>query len=459
VTLTDDALEIQALASRFPPGFTFGAGTASYQIEGSVTADSRGPSIWDTFSHTPGRTRDGDTGDVACDHYRRWEADLDLMAELGLRAYRFSIAWPRIQPDGRGTANAAGLDFYDRLVDGLLARGIEPWATLYHWDLPQPLEDAGGWTDPAIVGRLAEYAGLAAGRLGDRVAHWITLNEPRTHSLMGYGTGRHAPGRHGWSGAMKAAHHSHLAHAAAARAIRAVAPRARVGICHDVADVVPASDHPADAEATRRQDGAMHRWFLGPTFGRGYPADMVAWYEQHGFLDGIDLAEVADPVPLDFLAVNYYRRERIAAAPVTADWGIGARVLDHFGEHTGNGWEIWPDGLRSVLARIHRDYAPPELAVTENGATFPEAVAPDGSVDDVERRHYLRRHVDALADARDAGVPVRAYFVWSLLDNFEWGEGFAKRFGIVHVDFESQRRTLKTSGRWFHHLLTASSGR
>jgi len=185
----------------------------------------------------------------------------------------------------------------------------------------------------------------------------------------------------------------------------------------------------------------------------------VAWYEQHGFLDGIDLAEVADPVPIDFLAVNYYRRERIAAAPATADWGIGARVLDHFGEHTGNGWEIWPDGLRSVLARIHRDYAPPELAVTENGATFPEVVAPDGSVDDVERRHYLRRHVDALADARDAGVPVRAYFVWSLLDNFEWGEGFAKRFGIVHVDFGSQRRTLKTSGRWFHDLLTASSGR
>jgi beta-glucosidase len=258
---------------------------------------------------------------------------------------------------------------------------------------------------------------------------------------------------------MRAAHHSHLAHAASVRAIRAAAPGARLGICHDVADVVPASDDPADAEATRRQDGAMHRWFLDPTFGRGYPADLVAWYEQHGFLDGIDLAEVADPEPIDFLAVNYYRRERIAAAPVTADWGIGARVLDHLGEHAGNGWEIWPDGLRSVLARIHRDYGPRELAVTENGATFPEAVAPDGSVDDVERRHYLRRHVRALADARDAGVPVGAYFVWSLLDNFEWGEGFAKRFGVVHVDFESQRRTLKASGRWLQELLTASSGR
>lgn len=458
MTLTSDAAEVEALASRFPAGYVFGAATASYQIEGSVTAGGRGASIWDAFSHTPGRTANGDTGDVACDHYHRWESDLDLMAELGLRAYRFSIAWPRIQPDGRGEPNAAGLDFYDRLVDGLLSRGIEPWATLYHWDLPQALEGGGGWTDPEIVERMGEYASIVARRLGDRVQRWITLNEPRTHSLMGYGTGRHAPGRHGWSGAMRAAHHSHLAHTTAARAIRRETGRpTRVGVCHDVADAVPGSDVEADIEAANRQDGAMHRWFLDPTFGRGYPADMVAWYEAHGFLDGIDLSAVDDVAPIDFLAVNYYRRERVIAAPVTPDWGVGARVVDRIGEHTGNGWEIWPDGLRTVLTRIRRDYGPIDLAVTENGATFPDLAGPDGFVDDAPRRHYLQRHVAALADALDERVPVEAYFVWSLLDNFEWGEGYGRRFGIVHVDFETQRRTIKASGRWYQQLIGANA--
>ena len=457
MTAADEA-EVGALASRFPGSFAFGAATAAYQVEGSVAADGRGPSIWDTFSHTPGKTRNGDTGDVACDHYRRWASDLDLMAELGLRSYRFSIAWPRIQPSGRGAPNGAGLDFYDRLVDGLLERGIEPWATLYHWDLPQALEDIGGWTDAAIADRLAEYASIVAGRLGDRVTRWITLNEPRTHAFIGHAVGRHAPGRRGWTGALRAAHHSHLAHFAAARAIRAAASGVRVGICHDVADLVAGTSDAGDVEAATRQDGAMHRWFLGPTFGHGYPADMVAWYSEHRLLDGIDLAAVMPAEPIDFLAVNYYRRERIVAAPVRPEWGIGARVLDGVGEHTGNGWEVWPDGLRAVLARIHAEYGPIELAVTENGATFPDAMAADGSVDDVDRRRYLERHIGALADARDAGVPVNAYFVWSLLDNFEWGEGYGHRFGIVHVDFGTQRRTVKASGRWYADLL-ASSGR
>jgi beta-glucosidase len=393
---------------------------------------------------------------VACDHYRRSESDLDLMGALGLRAYRFSIAWARVQPSGSGPVNAAGLDFYDRLVDGLLARGIEPWVTLYHWDLPQALEDRGGWTDPMISGRLAEYAGIVAERLGDRVAHWITLNEPRTHALMGYGTGRHAPGRRGWAGALAAAHHGHLAHAAAVRAIRAVAPRALVGVCHDVADVVPGFDTEADVEAAERQDGAMHRWFLDPTFGRGYPADMVAWYERHGFLDGLDLDAVRRAEPIDFLAVNYYRRERVAAAPVRPEWGIGARVLDGVGEHTGNGWEIWPDGLRSVLARIAADYRPARIAITENGATFPDPPPVDGSVADGDRRDYLARHLAAVADARAGGVPVEAYFVWSLLDNFEWGEGYGHRFGIVHVDFATQLRTLKDSGRFYAEVIRQS---
>jgi len=453
VTLTDAVAGPEALARRFPRGFAFGAATASYQIEGATDADGRGPSIWDTFSHTRGRTRNGETGDVACDHYHRWESDLDLMAELGLRAYRFSIAWPRIQPAGSGAPNTAGLDFYDRLVDGLLERGIEPWLTLYHWDLPQPLEDRGGWTQPEIIERVGEYASIVAARLGDRVRHWITLNEPRTHSYIGHGTGRHAPGRHGWSTALRAAHHSHLAHAAATRAIRAAAPAARVGVCHDIADLVPAGDDANDVAATVRHDGAMHRWFLDPAFGRGYPSDLVRWYDEHGLLDGIDPDEVAVAEPLDFLAVNYYRRERIAAAPVTADWGVGSRVVDHVGEHAGNGWEIWPDGLRAVLARVDREYGPPEIAITENGATFPDAASADGSVDDPERRSYIARHLSAAADAIAAGVPLGGYFAWSLLDNFEWAEGYERRFGIVHVDFTTQRRTVKLSGRWYAALL------
>ncbi len=456
MTHVDDAADPRALAGRFPRGFAFGAATASYQIEGSVDVDGRGPSIWDTFSHTPGRTRDGDTGDVACDHYARSEADLDLMAALGLRAYRFSVAWPRIQPDGRGPANAAGLDFYDRLVDGLLSRGIDPWVTLYHWDLPQALQDAGGWTDADIADRLGEYAGIVAQRLGDRVSRFITLNEPRTHAFIGHAVGRHAPGMRGWANGLRAAHHSHLAHAAAARAIRAARPEARVGICHDVNHAVPATASDADVAAARRHDGAMHRWFLDPTFGRAYPADMVAWYEPHGWLDGLDLDAVLPAEPIDFLATNYYRRERILDAPVRDEWGIGAAVLDHEGVRSGNGWEVWPDGLRAGLARNHDEYGPVELAVTENGATYPDTVGADGSVDDLERRAYVQRHLAALADARDAGVPVSAYFVWSLLDNFEWGEGYAHRFGIVHVDFATQRRTVKASGTWYADFLRAN---
>jgi beta-glucosidase len=457
VTLAEPTDELDVLARRFPPGFAWGAATAAYQIEGAVEADGRGQSIWDTFSHTPGRTLDGATGDVACDHYRRWESDLDLMADLGLRAYRFSIAWPRILPTGTGTVNEAGLDFYDRLVDGLLARGIEPWVTLYHWDLPQALEDRGGWTEPMVVEPFAEFAAIVARRLGDRVPRFITLNEPRTHALIGYGSGRHAPGRVGWSSALRAAHHQHLAHAAAVPAIRRYAPEARVGICHDVADLVPASADPADAAAVERHDGAMHRWFVGPSFGHGYPAEVLAFYDEHGYIDGLDPAEVATAPPIDFLALNYYRRERIAAAPVTSRWGIGSRVLEHVGEHAGNGWEIWPDGLRSVLGRLHREYSPREIAITENGATFAESVGADGEVDDVERRSYLRRHVRAAADAIGDGVPLVGYFAWSLLDNFEWALGYETRFGIVHVEYATQRRTLKASGSWYRALLAAGA--
>lgn len=454
---TDESGASHMLAARFPPDFAWGAATAAYQVEGAVDVDGRTPSIWDTFSHTPGRIANGDTGDTACDHYRRWRDDVELMAEMGLSAYRFSISWPRVQPGGSGPANAAGLDFYDRLVDGLLERGIQPWATLYHWDLPQPIEERGGWLEPDVVDRFAEYAGLVARRIGDRAHAWITLNEPRTFTFMGYGTGEHAPGRHGWAGALRAAHHAHLAHAAASAAVRGVVPSARIGIGHDVAHLEPGSGRAEDREAVVRYDGAMHRWFLGPTFGRGYPPDLVAWYERHRLLDGIDLAAVARQPPPDFLAVNYYRRERIVAAPVEPDWGIGARVLPASGDRTANGWEIHPDGLRATLTRIAREYAPPALAVTENGATFADSVADDGSVEDHERLRYLAAHLDAAADAIADGVPLIGYFAWSLLDNFEWAEGYGAPFGIVHVDFETQRRTLKQSGRWYRALLAAAS--
>ena len=447
---------LEALASRFPAGFAWGAATAAYQVEGAHDADGRTPSVWDTFSHTPGLTANGETGDVACDHYHRLEADLDLMASLGLRAYRFSISWPRVQPGGSGRANDAGLDFYDRLVDGLLARGIEPWLTLYHWDLPQPIEDRGGWTTPEVVDRFADYASIVGRRLGDRVRNWITLNELRTYSQMGYGTGRHAPGRHGWGTALAAAHHGHLAHAAGSRVLREVVPQARIGIAHDINYAVAGSDRPEDAAALVRYDGAMNRWFLDPSFGRGYPADLVEWYQGIGLLKGLDLEAVVDTPPLDFLALNYYRRERVVAAPVEKDWGMGATVLRAEGPQTAVGWEIDPDGLRQTLVRLARDYGPPAIAISENGAAFPDVVGPDGAVDDPKRRDYYAAHLAAAAAAIEDGVPLVGYFAWSLMDNFEWALGYGTRFGIVHVDFETQRRTVKASGAWYRDLVAAA---
>jgi beta-glucosidase len=457
VTVADTEVDATNLAARFPPGFAFGTATAAYQIEGSVAADGRLPSIWDTFSHTPGRTLNGDSGDDACDHYRRWASDLDLMASLGLRAYRFSVAWPRVQPAGSGGANVQGLDFYDRLVEGLLERGIDPWLTLYHWDLPQALQDRGGWSDPSIVERFAEYVGLVADRLGDRVRHWITLNESRTHAFIGHGTGRHAPGIADWQTALRVAHHEHLAHAAAVRVLRQTAPGARVGICHDTAGIRPATPDPADVEAARRYGLAIHDWFFGPSMGRGYPRELADWYAAQGLLPAIDLDAVAAAEPIDFLAVNYYKLERIHAAPPEPTWGFGARGLDGVGELAGNGWEIWPEALTDVLRDIHDAYQPPALVVSENGAAFADTVGPDGSVDDTGRRSYIARHLDAAAKAIEAGVPLVGYFAWSLLDNFEWALGYGTRFGIVHVDFETQARTIKASGHWYRSLIEAAT--
>ena len=449
---------VETLARRFPPGFAWGAATAAYQIEGSVAVDGRGPSIWDTFSHTPGRTFEGDTGDVACDHYARMDADLDLMREMHLGAYRFSVAWPRVQPTGSGPANAAGLDFYDRLVDGLLERGIDPWLTLYHWDLPQPLEDQGGWPEREVVARFGEYARFVVDRLGDRVRHWITLNEPWVFTFVGYGDGRHAPGRRDWPAALLAAHHAHLAHREGVAAIRAGVAGADVGITLNLYPTEPATESAGDVTAARLHDGAQNRWWLDPVFGRGYPRDMIAAFGS--LLRGVDARELDEGAPpLDFLGVNYYSRARVMAP--TEDRPAGG-PLPMVGAPptlpvTAMGWEVDPDGLRRLLGRVTRDYAPAAIAITENGSAYPDVVSPDRSVVDADRLAYLQGHVAAAADAIDEGAPLRAYFAWSLLDNFEWAEGYAKRFGIVHVDFDTQVRTVKASGQWYAELAKAGA--
>jgi beta-glucosidase len=418
--------------SGFPPGFLWGTATAAYQIEGAWDADGKGPGIWDAFCRIPGTIEDGSSGDVACDHYHRFEEDLDLLAELGARAYRFSISWPRVLPDGTGRVNAAGLDFYDALVDGLLARGIRPFVTLYHWDLPQALQERGGWMRDDVPSWFAAYADVVASRLGDRVHDWITLNEPQVTAFAGHAAGLHPPGLKSTGAALAAAHRLLLAHRAGADALRAADPAASVGIALNLSPAHATT--PDDEAAARLADGVHNRWFLDPLFGRGYPQDVV---EHYGDLaprpiDGYDGT-------LDFLGVNYYMRHLVRASP------RGYETIAPEGPLTEMGWEVYPAGLTEILERVHRDYAPRAVYVTENGAAFPDA--PDG--DDPERVDYLRSHFAAAADALGRGVPLAGYFVWSLLDNFEWHNGFTKRFGLVFVDYATQRRTVKSSGRFF----------
>ncbi|MEV0729871.1 GH1 family beta-glucosidase [Polymorphospora sp. NPDC050346] len=452
----------QAAELRFPPGFWWGAATAAYQIEGAVAADGRTPSIWDTFAATPGRTERGDTGERAADHYHRYPEDIGLMTRIGLAAYRFSIAWPRVRASGGGI-NPAGLDFYERLVDALLAAGIRPVATLYHWDLPQELEDTGGWTNRDTAGRFADYAAAVAGRLGDRVSMWNTLNEPWCSAFLGYGSGGHAPGRRGHRQALTATHHLLLAHGRAVQALRAAAPGSQVSIALNAGAVRPVSDAPADLDAARRIDGLLNRLFLDPILRGGYPADIQAdtatltdWSYVH---DG-DLAVIAAPV--DALGVNYYQPDLVGAAPAgRVDAGTpyptGEDVAFHPtpGPTTGMGWSIDPTGLRDLLLRFRRDYGDLPVYVTENGAAFPDEVGPDGRVADPDRVAYLRAHLAAAHEAIAAGVDLRGYFVWSLLDNFEWAYGYSKRFGIVHVDYDTQVRTLKDSAHWYRDVIAA----
>ena len=411
----------------------YGAATAAYQIEGAWDSDGKGPSIWDAFVREHGRIANGETGDVACDHYNRWREDVAQMAELGLQAYRFSVSWPRVLPEGEGNANEAGLAFYEGLVDALLAHGIQPWLTLHHWDLPLALYERGGWESPDSSRWFAEYAHVVAARLGDRVDNWMTLNEPQVIAGAGYLTGEHAPGRKEPRTFVHVADALLHAHAAGAEAVRAAAPNARVGIALNMSPVEPATDAPEDAAAARRVDGSLNRWFLDAVFGRGYPDDMREWYAFEG--------DAPKPAPPDLVGVNYYFRQLVRADDGNS---FGAVQVQPEGvPKTDMGWEIHPDGLRDVLARVHDEYAPPLLAVTENG------IATEG-IDDPARIDYLRDHI-----ARAEGL-ADAYFVWSLLDNFEWARGFGMRFGLVHVDYETQRRTIKSSGRWYHDHIRGS---
>ena len=429
----------------FPAGFLFGAATSAYQIEGSVAAEGRGPSWWDRFAHEPGRTADGGHGDTACDHFHRWREDLDLMHSMGLGAYRFSIAWPRVLPQGRGRLNPAGLDFYERLVDGLLARGIAPCATLYHWDLPLALADAGGWQSRDTAAAFADYATAVMRRLGDRVARWATLNEPRCCAWVGHFEGRHAPGlKADLPATLAAAHHQLLAHGLAVQALRAERPTARLGIVLDLKPHEPASASAADAAAAVRGDGVFNRWFLDPLFHARYPADVLAdcAAAMPAVRDG-DLATIATPI--DELGINYYTRAVVEAAP-DRPWPAYRERHVEGRHHSTMGWEDWPEGLAQTLLRVQRDYAPASVYVAENGCAEPDAPNADGRVRDPARQRYLRGHVRACADALAQGVPLTAYFVWSLMDNFEWGRGYTQRFGLVHVDYTTRQRRLKDAG-------------
>jgi beta-glucosidase len=443
----------------FPPGFVWGAATSAYQIEGAADADGRGPSIWDTFSRVPGRVLGGDTGDVAADHYHRWREDVALMARLGLSAYRFSIAWPRIQPAGRGPVNLTGVEFYSRLVDELREHGITPVATLYHWDLPQPLQDGGGWGHRDTARRFAEYAALMADALGDRVDVWTTLNEPWCSAFLGHASGEHAPGDTDPALAFRAAHHLLLAHGMGVQALRASLPAAaQVSLTLNFAQVRGAGA----ADAVRRVDGLANRLFADPVLRGRYPADVqadTAGLTDWSFVRADDLAVIATPI--DLLGVNYYAPTHVAGHPKPAapaartPWPACETVdfRDPGLPTTAMGWPIDGTGLYDLLVRLHRDYPGVPLAVTENGAAFDDEVDAAGRVDDGDRVAYLREHLSGCRRAIADGVDLRGYFVWSLLDNFEWAYGYSRRFGIVHVDYATGTRVPKRSAYWYRDVI------
>ena len=435
------------------PDFVWGAATSAYQIEGAVREDGRAPSIWDTFCEVPGAIDNGDTGEAACDHYHRWQQDVGLMRELNLQAYRFSIAWPRVLPEGTRQVNQAGLDFYDRLVDSLLAAGIRPYATLYHWDLPQALQDRGGWPSRDTAFAFAEFASVVATRLGDRVGDWFTVNEPLCSAWIGHLEGTMAPGIQDITLAVPAAHHLLLGHGLAASALRNLASGpVRVGAVLNLSPCEPATQDERDVAAAMRADGHTNRWWLDPLHGRGYPADMIDVYGVEPPVRPGDLEAIA--APMDHFGLNYYFRQVVtddADGPIpharmisVPDWTM-----------TAMGWEVYADGLEQLLVRVHEEYGVPRIYVTENGSAWPDEIEADGQVQDKERIEYLEQHLDACARAARTGAPLAGYFAWSLLDNFEWAYGYAKRFGLVHVDYPTQRRTIKASGYRYSDIISS----
>ncbi len=443
---------------QFPDGFVWGAATSAYQIEGAWNEDGKGESIWDRYSHTPGRIENGDTGDIACDHYHRWLEDIALMKEIGLQSYRFSTAWARILPEGRGPVNQKGIDFYSRLVDGLLEAGIQPFIALYHWDLPQALQDEGGWPVRSTAEAFETYADVITRALGDRVKHWATHNEPTCAGLLGYQQGLHAPGIQDWGRALPAVHHLLLSHGLGVQAVRANVPAGEVGMIIDPIPAEPATTSSADYDAYRWFDGSHNRWFLDPLFGRQYPADILEDHRRRGrlphgkpvYLQDGDYETIA--ARTDFIGLNYYRRAVIdiqepdtAANPLPTSTPADG--------YTEMGWEIYSQGLYELIMNIYTEYRPTKIYISENGASFSDGPTPDGRVHDDRRIRYLHDHIHAIQRAIQGGAPLAGYFVWSLLDNFEWSRGFSQRFGIVYVDFESQLRLPKDSAVWYSRVI------
>jgi beta-glucosidase len=432
----------------FPDGFRWGAATAAYQIEGAAREDGKGESIWDRFAHTSGRIKNGETGDRACDSYHRYREDVALLSAMHMNSYRFSIAWPRIQPEGRGAANAAGLDYYRRLVDALLAAGIRPFPTLYHWDLPQALEDRGGWPARDTAARFAEYAHLVVRALGDRVSDWMLFNEPSVFTLFGYGQGIHAPGVRDRTALLRATHVVALAQGESFRAVKAERPSLRVGSAFSMSPTEPGTGTASDAEAAERMHGWVNDWFLRAALRGEYPACFEQGLPAELDVREGDMARVE--AKLDFVGINLYSRMLVHADPKDR-LGLGARSLGlggYEGPQTDFGWEVWPDALYEAVMRVTRDYGRPVIEITENGCSYADDPGEDGVIRDLRRIDFFRGYLAALAHAIRDGADVRGYHAWTLLDNFEWAEGFAQRFGLAFTDFTSCDRRLKQSGEW-----------
>jgi len=438
---------------RFPDGFSWGTATASYQVEGAWQDDGKGESIWDRFCHTEGKIINGDTGDVACDQRHRYKEDVALMKELGMRGYRFSIAWPRIFPQGKGQINQKGLDYYSRLVDELLTNGIEPFPTLYHWDLPQALQDEGGWANREIIGHFTTYAQTCVDALGDRVKKWMIFNEPWVFTFLAYLYGLHAPGLRDPGAALRASHIVNLAQTSALRAMRATGKPEMIGTAFSMTSTYPASESAEDRAAAERHHAFANTWFLDPMVRGAYPH---AYVDQERTLERMDIRpgdmeQIRDR--LDFIGINLYQRTIVADD--RGGRNVGTRQIPGPGPRTAFGWEVWPAAIYQMIKRVDADYGHPPIYVTENGCSYPAAPGPDGKVHDQERIEYYRGYVGQVARAIDEGCDVRGYYAWTLLDNFEWAMGFSQRFGLVHCDFETQKRTIKDSGYWFRDLIRA----